>query len=169
MRPIEAGLLQGSELYREVILDKLAHARESVDIATSNLKDMHVERDGRFDSALALFSELSGRGVSLRLLHAELPSRPFRASFEKRRRLTGGGLRVYAIRFKEPGGKRQRAIYLGRDGELVRRARALIGAYRERERQVREVEAAAQFTTVSGAFLRRLLAQHGRPTRLGKP
>ena len=92
MRPIEAGLLQGSELYREVILDKLAHARESVDIATSNLKDMHVERDGRFDSALALFSELSGRGVSLRLLHAELPSRPFRASFEKRRRLTGGGL-----------------------------------------------------------------------------
>ncbi|TMB27730.1 MAG: phospholipase, partial [Deltaproteobacteria bacterium] len=53
MRPIEAGLLQGSELYREVILDKLAHARESVDIATSNLKDMHVERDGRFDSALA--------------------------------------------------------------------------------------------------------------------
>src|SRR5438105_12707447 len=92
MRPIEAGLLQGRELYREVILDKLAHARESVDIATSNLKDMHVERDGRFDSALALFSELSGRGVSLRLLHAELPSRPFRASFEKRRRLTGGGL-----------------------------------------------------------------------------
>src|SRR3954468_16165817 len=92
MRPLEAMLLQGSELYREVILDKLAHARESVDIATSNLKDMHVERGGRFDSALALFSELSARGASLRLLRAELPSRPFRASFEKRRRLTGGGL-----------------------------------------------------------------------------
>src|SRR5262249_49375211 len=38
------------------------------------------------------FSELAGRGVELRLLHAELPSRPFRASFEKRRRLTSGGL-----------------------------------------------------------------------------
>jgi phosphatidylserine/phosphatidylglycerophosphate/cardiolipin synthase-like enzyme len=94
MRAIEASLLQGSELYREVVLDKLAHARESVDIATANLKDMHIEQRGRFDSALALFSELSARGVALRLLHAELPSRPFRASFEKRRRLTGGGLQL---------------------------------------------------------------------------
>jgi len=92
MRAIEASLLQGSELYREVILDKLAHARESVLIATANLKDMQVERDGKFVSVLALFSDLAARGVELRILHAELPSRPFRASFEKRRRLTAGGL-----------------------------------------------------------------------------
>ena len=92
MRAIVASLLQGSDLYREVILDKLAHARESVLIATANLKDMHIERGGRFASVLALFSELSARGVELRILHAELPSRPFRASFERRRRLTGGGL-----------------------------------------------------------------------------
>ena len=92
MRAIEAALLQGSDLYREVILDKLAHARESVLIATANLKDMQVERDGKFVSVLALFSDLAARGVDLRILHAELPSRPFRASFEKRRRLTAGGL-----------------------------------------------------------------------------
>ena len=92
MRAIEAALLQGSELYREVILDKLAHARESVLIATANLKDMQVERNGKFASVLALFSDLAARGVDLRILHAELPSRPFRASFEKRRRLTAGGL-----------------------------------------------------------------------------
>ncbi len=94
MRAIEASLLQGSELYREVILDKLAHARESVLISTANLKDMQVERAGKFGSVLGLFSELAGRGVTLRLLHAELPSRPFRASFEKRRRLTSGGLEL---------------------------------------------------------------------------
>jgi len=92
VRAIAASLLQGSELYREVVRDKLAHARESVLIATSNLKDVQVERQGRFASVLALFSELAARGVELRILHAELPSRPFRASFEKRRRLTGGGL-----------------------------------------------------------------------------
>jgi phosphatidylserine/phosphatidylglycerophosphate/cardiolipin synthase-like enzyme len=92
VRTIAASLLQGSELYREVVRDKLAHARESVLIATSNLKDVQVEREGRFASVLALFSELAARGVELRILHAELPSRPFRASFEKRRRLTGGGL-----------------------------------------------------------------------------
>jgi len=92
MRAIEASLLQGSELYREVVLDKVAHARESVLIATANVKDMQVERGGKFASVVGLFSELAGRGVELRLLHAELPSRPFRASFEKRRQLTAGGL-----------------------------------------------------------------------------
>jgi phosphatidylserine/phosphatidylglycerophosphate/cardiolipin synthase-like enzyme len=80
------------ELYREVILDKLMHARESAWIATANLKDMQVERGGKFVSVLALFSDLAARGVALRILHAELPSRPFRASFEKRKRLTSGGL-----------------------------------------------------------------------------
>ena len=83
-------------------------------------------------------------------------------------RLTSGNLRVYSVRFAEPRSKRQRAVYLGSDGELVRRARALLVAYRERERQTREVEEAAKFTAASGAFLRRLLAtRHGRPTRLG--
>jgi phosphatidylserine/phosphatidylglycerophosphate/cardiolipin synthase-like enzyme len=86
VRAIAAELRSGSELYREVVLDKLAHARESVWIATANLKDMHVE--GR--SVVALFAELAGRGVELRLLHAELPSRPFRASFEKRKKLWSG-------------------------------------------------------------------------------
>jgi hypothetical protein len=85
-------------------------------------------------------------------------------------RLTGGGLRVYSVRFREPGQRRQRAIYLGKDGELVRRARALIAGYRERERRVKEVEAAARFTAASGALLRRLLATRRRgPTRPGEP
>jgi phosphatidylserine/phosphatidylglycerophosphate/cardiolipin synthase-like enzyme len=94
MRPISARLLVNAELYREVVLDKLAHARESVLISTANVKDMQIERGGGFDSILALFSELAGRGVGLRLLHAELPSRPFRASFDKRRRLVRGGLEL---------------------------------------------------------------------------
>lgn len=92
MRAMEARLLSGSELYREVVLDKLAHARESVLIATANVKDMQVERSGRFASVTALFSELAARGVELRLLHAELPSRPFRRSFDRRQRLVRGGL-----------------------------------------------------------------------------
>ena len=95
MRAIETELLSGRALYREVILDKLAHARESVCIATANVKDMQVERGGRggkFASVTALFSELAARGVELRLLHAELPSRPFRRSFDKRRTLVRGGL-----------------------------------------------------------------------------
>ena len=84
-------------------------------------------------------------------------------------RLTGGGLRVYSVRYKEPGERRQRAIYLGSDGDLVNRARALLGAYRERERQVKEVEEVARFAIASSAFVRSLLtSRRGRPTRIGE-
>jgi hypothetical protein len=77
-------------------------------------------------------------------------------------RLTSGGLRVYSVRFSEPGQRRQRAVYLGEDGELVRRARALIEHYREQERRVKEIEAAARFTSASGGLLCRLLAARRR-------
>ena len=118
-RPITAELLSGSALYREVVLGKLAHARESVWIATANVKDLHLPRsavyganagasrrsagagkpDARrhgsdYVSILELFGQLWARGVELRLLHAELPSRPFRASFDKQAGLVSGGLKL---------------------------------------------------------------------------
>lgn len=92
MRSWDAAMLVGRELYQQVVLDKLANARESVLISTANVKEMQIEQGGEFRSILALFSDLSSRGVSLRLLHAELPSRPFRAAFDKRKRLVRGGL-----------------------------------------------------------------------------
>lgn len=87
-------MLVGRELYQEVVLQKLAHARESVLISTANVKEMQIEQGGGFQSVLALFNALSARGVSLRLLHAELPSRPFRAAFDRRKRLVRGGLEL---------------------------------------------------------------------------
>lgn len=92
MRPIETELLTGSELYRQVVLERLAKARESVWISTANVKDMQVEQGGRFRSIVHLFRELADRGVELRLLHAEVPSRPFRASFDRQKKLVSGGL-----------------------------------------------------------------------------
>src|SRR6478609_1062955 len=53
---------------------------------------MFVEHKGDFAPLLDLFAELAGRGVELRILHAELPSRPFRAAFDKKRKLVRGGL-----------------------------------------------------------------------------
>lgn len=94
MRPIQAELLDGGGLYREVVLAKLAHARESVWIATANVKAMYVEQAGRFVPLLQVLDGLAARGVALRLLHAELPSRPFRAEFDKRSRLVRGGLEL---------------------------------------------------------------------------
>ena len=92
MRAIAADLLSGDELYREVVLAKLANARESVWISTANVKAMFVEQGGQFKPILDLFAKLEARGVELRLLHAELPSRPFRAAFDRKKRLVEGGL-----------------------------------------------------------------------------
>ena len=94
MRPIQAELLDGGALYREVVLGKLAHARESVWMATANVKAMYVEQAGRYVPLLQVLDGLAARGVALRLLHAELPSRPFRAEFDKRSRLVKGGLEL---------------------------------------------------------------------------
>jgi phosphatidylserine/phosphatidylglycerophosphate/cardiolipin synthase-like enzyme len=76
------------------VLNKLANARESVWISTANLKAMYVERGGEFVPVLDVFSELAKRGVELRILHAELPSRPFRQAFDRKRKLVQGGLQL---------------------------------------------------------------------------
>ena len=94
MRPIEAELLANAELYREVVLRKLAHARESVWIATANVKEMLVDTGSGFRSVVEVFDDLRRRGVELRLLHAELPSRPFRAAFDRKTALVRGGLEL---------------------------------------------------------------------------
>jgi phosphatidylserine/phosphatidylglycerophosphate/cardiolipin synthase-like enzyme len=81
-------LLEGVDLYRVVVQERMAHARESVWIATANVKAMMIETaPKRFRPVVELFSELTGRGVEVRVLHAELPSRPFRAAFDARAQL----------------------------------------------------------------------------------
>ena len=92
MSILDATLLDGESLYRTVVLERMAHARESVWISTANVKAMYVEREGRFVPVVALFDALVKRGVEVRLLHAELPSRPFRAAFDQRTRLVHGGM-----------------------------------------------------------------------------
>jgi phosphatidylserine/phosphatidylglycerophosphate/cardiolipin synthase-like enzyme len=94
MRAIETELLSGAQLYRAVVLDRIVRARESVWISTANVKEMFVEQNGEFVSMLGVFAALAGRGVELRILHAELPSRPFRAAFDRHRKLVRGGLEL---------------------------------------------------------------------------
>ena len=61
---------------------------------TANVKAMYVEQAGEYVPLLQVLDGLAARGVALRLLHAELPSRPFRAEFDKRSRLVKGGLEL---------------------------------------------------------------------------
>ncbi len=83
MRALEADLLAGEALYQRVVIERMLRARESVLIATANVKAMMVELHGRFRPVADVFAELAKRGVVVRVLHAELPSRPFRQAFDQ--------------------------------------------------------------------------------------
>ncbi len=102
-RSVALELVAGRGHYERVIGAVLA-AHTSVWIATANVKELLVE-DGRaapgrarnlrrpsYVSVLAQLDELSARGVELRLLHAEIPSRAFRDQLAQHPRLVAGGL-----------------------------------------------------------------------------
>ena len=96
--------LVGGRGHHDRVLAAVLDAKVSVWIATANVKELMIE-DGRaqpgrrrtlrkrpYVSILARLDELAARGVELRLLHAELPSRPFREELARHPRLVAGGL-----------------------------------------------------------------------------
>jgi phosphatidylserine/phosphatidylglycerophosphate/cardiolipin synthase-like enzyme len=95
-RPVAIELIAGRGHYDRVIA-AVAAAETSVWIATANLKELMIEdhraapgvrrrigRATRYQSVLALLAERARRGVELRILHADRPSRPFRAELARR-------------------------------------------------------------------------------------
>ena len=102
MRTVPLELIADRDHYEQVIQAVLG-ATNSVWIATANLKELMVEdprvlpgrrrgRRGNFRSVLEVFVELVQRGVELRILHASMPSRPFRKSFDAQPALVAGGV-----------------------------------------------------------------------------
>ena len=101
-RSVRARMLADADHYVELVQSAIGGARVSVWIATANVKEMRVEAPigtvararGRYMSILDTLDGLAGRGVELRLLHAGIPSRPFRAELRRHARLVGkrGGL-----------------------------------------------------------------------------
>lgn len=103
-RAIAASFIGGRGHYEHVVR-AVMEARQSVWIATANLKELMVEdhraapgkrrtaRGSRsYRSVLAVFDELSSRGVELRILHASPPSGPFARELARHPRLVSGGL-----------------------------------------------------------------------------
>ncbi len=98
-RLVRARFVGGRGHYETVIAAVLA-AKVSVWIATANLKEMLIEgphmpgRRRSYRSILATLDELAARGVELRILHAAMPSGPFRQTFDEHPRLVKGGLQM---------------------------------------------------------------------------
>lgn len=94
-RPIAMELIAGRGHYERVIA-AVAKAHTSVWIATANAKELLVDpahvgsvrprrgiRRRDYISILSVLDELAERGVELRMLHAELPSGPFREELQR--------------------------------------------------------------------------------------
>jgi phosphatidylserine/phosphatidylglycerophosphate/cardiolipin synthase-like enzyme len=114
-RAVQLQLVGGRGHYQAVV-ERVLAAQRSVWIATANLKELMVEdsrarpgkrrtlrrKAGGYRSVLAAFEEQVARGVEIRLLHAGVPSGPFRAELGRRpglrRPLPGPGAGSFEMR-----------------------------------------------------------------------
>jgi phosphatidylserine/phosphatidylglycerophosphate/cardiolipin synthase-like enzyme len=86
------------DIYEEVICRRIGTARKFVWLATSDLKDLHVDKNGKMVPFLEILSDLIERKVEIRLLHAKEPGRAFRRDFDKYPNLIKGMERILCPR-----------------------------------------------------------------------
>jgi len=86
------------EIYEKVICGRIIKARKFLWIATSDLKDLHVDKNGRMVPFLEVLSDLIKRQVEIRLLHAKEPGPAFRKDFDKYPNLIPGMERILCPR-----------------------------------------------------------------------
>ena len=94
-------ILLDRDIYEGFTLPHLVRAERLLWIATANIKGTGVMYRGRFVSLVDLLAILVNRGVSIRVIHAELPSRPFRERYEQldaKGRLSAGVEFLHCIR-----------------------------------------------------------------------
>jgi phosphatidylserine/phosphatidylglycerophosphate/cardiolipin synthase-like enzyme len=94
-RLAKIALVVDRDHYDELVLGAITKARTQLWISTANLKELWIEAPigsvararGRFQSILEALSDLSKRDVEIRVLHASVPSGPFRAALARRKRI----------------------------------------------------------------------------------
>lgn len=86
------------EIYEKVICDRIPKAKKFLWLATADLKDLHVDKQGRMVPFLEILSDLVSKRVEIRLLHAKEPGRAFRRDFDKYPNLVGGMERILCPR-----------------------------------------------------------------------
>jgi len=86
------------EIYEQVVLDTIPKAKSFLWIGTSDIKDMYIKRGTKMIPFLKVLSELVGKGVSVRLIHAKEPGPNFRKDFDKFKNLISGLERILCPR-----------------------------------------------------------------------
>jgi len=86
------------DIYKKVVCGRITKVRKFLWIATSNLKDLHVDKNGRMVPFLEVLSDLIERQVEIRLLHGKEPGPVFRKDFDKYPNLIRGMERILCPR-----------------------------------------------------------------------
>jgi len=86
------------QIYEEVIQNAVPSARSFLWLATSDLKDLHVNKGKRMVPFLEVLSALVDAGVAVRLLHAGEPGPRFRRDFDRYPNLVDGMERILCPR-----------------------------------------------------------------------
>ncbi|MBX2837903.1 MAG: phosphatidylserine synthase [Gammaproteobacteria bacterium] len=76
-------LLLNRDIYTKFVQTELAKAQQFLWIVTADIKDLHIDIDGRFKPLLALLDKLVTDGVAVRLIHAKEPGPRFREDFDQ--------------------------------------------------------------------------------------
>ena len=86
------------DIYEKVICERVKDTRRFIWIATSDLKDLYVQKNRDMVPFLEILSDLIERRVEVRLLHAKEPGAAFREDFDKYPNLIGGMERILCPR-----------------------------------------------------------------------
>ena len=90
--------IQNRQIYQRVLLEEIPRAKDFLWLGTSDLKDLHVDKKGRMVPFLEILSDLIKQQVSVRLIHAKEPGKPFREDFDKYPNLIAGMERLLCPR-----------------------------------------------------------------------
>jgi phosphatidylserine/phosphatidylglycerophosphate/cardiolipin synthase-like enzyme len=86
------------EIYEKVICERIPRAKKFLWLATSDLKDLYVDKLGKMVPFLEVLSDLIKRSVEIRLVHAKEPGPAFRKDFDRYKNLIGGMERILCPR-----------------------------------------------------------------------
>ena len=94
----ETTFITDRQIYEKVVIARIPKAAKFVWLATSDLKELHVESRGRMIPFLGVLSELVEKSVNVRLLHAKEPGPAFREDFDRYPNLVEGLERILCPR-----------------------------------------------------------------------
>lgn len=76
-------LLLNEALHHEFLVKRVPEAQKFLWIITADIKDLHIAKGKRMVPFLEILSDLVGRSVAVRLIHAKEPGPRFRKDFDK--------------------------------------------------------------------------------------